>query len=161
MVECAIFRMPLRRGFLGGLVMKTPIHFWIVSVVSLLWNLMGTVDYTMTQTKNSAYLAQFTPEQLAYFASFPAWAVGFWATAVWFALLGSVLLLLRQRAAFPVFFVSFCAMLVTMVQNYFFSSVPLSDVSGPGAIWFSLAICLIAFGLVVYSRRMIRSGVLR
>lgn len=122
---------------------------------------MGAVDYTMTQTQNQAYMAQFTPEQLAYFTSFPAWVVAFWAIAVWSALLGSILLLLRRGAAVPVFAVSFIAMLVTMGQNYLLADVSPSDISGAGATWFTLAICLVALGLLLYSRRMRSSGVLR
>jgi len=33
------------------------------------------MDYVMTQTKNEAYMSGFTPEQLAFFYSFPAWVV--------------------------------------------------------------------------------------
>ncbi len=141
--------------------MKTPVHLWFVAVASLLWNLMGVVDYSMTQMHNPAYMAQFTPEQVAYFTSFPAWIVGFWALAVWSALLGSVLLLMRRGAAVLVFALSFAAMLVTMVHNYLLSNVSFTDITGPETIWFSLAIFVAALGLWLYARWLRTAGVLR
>jgi hypothetical protein len=42
---------------------KTPLHLWIVGILALLWSLLGAVDYIMTQTKNKAYMSQFTPER--------------------------------------------------------------------------------------------------
>jgi len=140
---------------------KTPIHLWFVAVASLLWNLMGVVDYAMTQMHNPAYMAQFTPEQLAYFTSYPAWVVGFWAAAVWSALLGSVLLLMRRGAAVIVFAFSFAAMLVTMFYSYVLSEVSFSSVTGPETKWFSLAIFLAALGLWFYARWMRQARVLR
>lgn len=141
--------------------MKTPVHLWFVAVASLLWNLMGVVDYAMTQMHNPAYMAQFTPEQLAYFTSFPAWVVGFWALAVWLALLGSVLLLMRRGAAVMVFALSFAAMVVTMFYNYVLSDVSFSSITGPETKWFSLAIFLAALGLWLYARWMRKARVLR
>ncbi len=51
----------------------TPLHLWIVGALSLLWNAVGAFDYLMTQTRNQAYMSDFTPEQLEYFYGFPAW----------------------------------------------------------------------------------------
>ena len=54
---------------------RTPRHLWVVGIVVLLWNLLGAWDYIMTETKNEAYMGQFTPEQLEFFYGFPAWLV--------------------------------------------------------------------------------------
>src|SRR3546814_11492179 len=65
-----------RRAFHGeGIAMnttvKTPWHLWVVGVLSLLWNAVGAFDYTMTKLNDADYLSAFTPEQIAYFQSFP------------------------------------------------------------------------------------------
>ena len=39
---------------------STPLHLWIVGGLSLAWNAMGGIDYTLTQYKDAAYLAQFS-----------------------------------------------------------------------------------------------------
>ncbi|MEJ2719565.1 MAG: hypothetical protein P8181_00310 [bacterium] len=139
-------------------VTTTPRHLWIVGVVALLWSLIGAMDYLLTQTENEAYMSQFTPEQIEFFYSFPAWLVAFWAIAVWGSVLGSVLLLMRKKLAAPVFAVSFVCMLVTVVYNYGFAG-GLEFASGSD-LFFSAVVFVVALGLVIYARRMAAKGVL-
>jgi hypothetical protein len=132
----------------------------VIGVVTLLWNAMGAYDYLMTQTRNADYLARFTPEQVAYFTGFPAWVDGTWALAVWGGVLGSVLLLWRRRLAVPVLAVSLGAMVITTVHNYVLSD-GLQIMEGPGPLLFSVAIFLVAVGLLLDARAMARRRVLR
>ena len=136
----------------------TPRHLWIIGIVALLWNSMGAVDYLMTQTKNEAYMQQFSPEQLAFYYGFPAWLVAFWALAVWGAVLGSILLLMRKKLAATVFVVSFVCMLVTTIHNYTVGGA--SKIMSLSDMFFSFVIFLVALVLVIYSRRMCSKGVL-
>ena len=101
--------------------MKAPWHLWVIGIVTLLWNAGGAYDYLMNQTKNEAYLAMMTPEQIAYFESYPTWTVAVWAFGVWGAVLGSVLLLLRSRFALWSFVASFAGMVVNMAYGQPFS----------------------------------------
>ena len=78
---------------------KTPWHLWVVGVISLLWNAVGALDFTMTQLRNEAYLKAFTDEQRAYFFAIPLWAVVTWGVATWGSLVGSGFLLGRRRLA--------------------------------------------------------------
>jgi len=55
---------------------KTPIWFWVVGAVAVIWNGFGVMDFVMTQTRNAAYMAGFTPEQLEFFYGFPALVCG-------------------------------------------------------------------------------------
>jgi|GEM_PF-5725290 len=80
-------------------IASTPRHLWVVGIVALLWNAMGALDFVMTQTKNEAYMGEFTPEQLDFFYGFPLWLVVFWAVAVWGGVIGAVVLLLKNRLA--------------------------------------------------------------
>jgi hypothetical protein len=137
---------------------KTPLHFWIVGILALLWNLLGAMDYVMTETKNQAYLSQFSPEQLDFFYNLPAWFVAFWAIAVWGAVLGSVLLLMRRRLTVTVWVVSFISMVVTMIYNYGFAGA--ADIVGGMGTVFSVVIFVVALALILYARRMVRKGVL-
>lgn len=140
--------------------MRTPLHLWIIASLSLFWNLIGAADYTLTQMRADFYLAGFTPEQIAYFTSFPAWVQGAWALAVWSSVAGSLLLLARSGWAVAVFAFSFAAMLVTALHNYLLDDVRLSDIAGPEAIWFSLAIAVVALSEWLYARRMRQTGVI-
>ena len=136
----------------------TPWHLWVVGVLALLWDGMGAFDYFATQTRNDAYMGQFTPEQLEFFYGFPAWVVAAWAIAVWGGLLGAVLLLLRKRLAAPVFLVSLIAMAITALQNYVLSSA--MEVNGTFGLVFTAVIFVIAVLQLVYARAMSRRGVL-
>lgn len=138
---------------------KVPRHLWIVGVIAVLWNAMGAFDYSATQLRNEAYMSGFTPEQIAYFYGFPAWAVAAWATAVWSALLGSICLLLRKSWAVWLFEISIVAMVITAIYNFV-----LSDglaLMGTGAVVFTAVIWAIAFFLFFYARRMAKQGLLR
>ena len=139
---------------------RTPLHLWVVGILALLWNAMGAFDYVMTETRNAAYMDQFTPEQLDFFYGFPAWVIAFWAIAVWGGVLGALLLLARRCLAYPVLLVSFVAMIVTTVRNYVFAG-GLAVTGDATSVIFSIAIFLIALALVFYARAMCRRGVLR
>lgn len=78
---------------------KTPIHMWIVGIVTLAWNSIGAFNYCITQMRHPLAMAGLTPQQIAYFESFPLWAEVAWALGVWGAIAASILLLLRYRHA--------------------------------------------------------------
>jgi hypothetical protein len=137
----------------------TPIHLWVVGVVSLLWNAVGCFDYLATKLPIEWYMDQFTEAQLAYFYGVPAWFTVFWALGVWGALAGSVGLLLRRRWAVAAFAVSLLGLIVTTVYTVFLSD-GLEIMGGEGAA-FSAVIFVIAVLLLVYARRMAAVGVLR
>jgi hypothetical protein len=136
----------------------TPRHLWIIGIVALLWNLVGAMDYVMTETRNEAYMGQFSPEQLEFFYSFPAWLIAFWAIAVWGGVLGAVLLLMRKKLAVPVLVVSFLCMVVTAIQNYGFAGA--TDIVGGMGVVFSAVIFVVSLALIIYARSMARKGVL-
>jgi len=140
---------------IGG---KTPIHLWIVGVLALLWNAMGAFDYVATQFKLDFYMSQFSEEQLAYFYNFPSWAVAGWAFAVWMALAGSILLLLRKKWAVCAFAVSLVGMVVNSVYTLILSDG--ATMMGAGGVIFTLIIWVIAIFLLVYSHLLGKRGVL-
>jgi len=137
---------------------RAPRHLWIVGVLALLWNLMGALDYVMTEIRYEGYMSQYSQEQLDYFYSFPAWAVALWALAVWGGVAGTVLLLMRRKLAFQVFLVSFVCMVAVTIQNYAFAGA--ADVTGGMGVFFSVVIFAISLALVVYTRRLTQGGVL-
>ncbi len=143
----------------NGATPKTPVHLWIVGVVSLLWNAMGAFDYLMTQTKAEWYMGKFTAEQLEYFYGFPMWVEAAWAIAVCGAVLGSVMLLLRKCLAVPVFVVALVAMVAATIHNYGLSNG--MEVAGDAfSLIFTAVIFLISVALLLYALAMKKKGVL-
>lgn len=139
---------------------RTPTHLWIVGTLATLWNAFGAFDYLMTQTRNEAYLAHFTDPQRAYFESFPLWMEATWALGVWGGLAGALLLLARSRHAVTAFAISLAGLAVSTAYQYVLNSPP-PEMSGVGMVAMNLAIWAVAIGLLWYTVRMRRRGVLR
>lgn len=133
-----------------------PRHLWVVGGLTLLWNAVGILSYLMTELGQLAALGM-TPEQIAYFDTFPAWATAFWALGVWGAFFGSVLLLLRSRWAVPSIAISVVGLIGTTVFQRVVTDVP-ADMSNPVLDAFIWATTLF---MLWYALRMRREGVLR
>jgi hypothetical protein len=140
---------------------NTPLMFWIVSVVSLLWNGFGGYDYVMTRQKNVEYLGQMgnAQEILAWIDSLPMWVQILWPIGVWASVLGSVLLLLRSRHAVTAFLVSLVGAIASFVGQITVS-VPASMDSTMNKVLPILIVVIIAV-LWWYARRQVAAGVLR
>lgn len=138
---------------------KPPLHFWIVAVVSLLWNAVGAFDFVATQIRLEPYMSAFTEAQLAFFYGIPLWAVMTWGIATLGALAGSLALLVRLRIAYHLFIVSLLAMLATSFENFMLSNG--TEIMGTAGVIFSGVIALISIFLVFYSRAMLQRGVLK
>ena len=146
---------------MGSPAGRTPWHLWLVGGLALLWNGYGAYDYVMTNTQGEAYLRGmgFTDAQLAYFNALPAWATAVWAIGVWGGLLGAILLLVRRRLAYPVFALSFLAIVVNTVYALALSEG--AEVMGSTYTVMTVVIAVIGLGEVLYARAMARRGVLR
>ena len=129
-------------------------------MLATVWNAFGAFDYMMTQTRNEAYLANFTDPQRVYFESFPIWMEAAWAFGVWGGLLGALLLLMRSRYAATAFAVSLAGLAASTVYQYVLNTPP-EDMMTGAMMGMNVAIWAIAIGLLWYAMRMRRSGVLR
>ena len=143
----------------SAIVAKASWHLKVVGILSLLWSIFGAVDFTMTNTRNAAYLAQFPPEMMQIIDTFPIWAVVAWGCGVWGAVIGSIALLLRSRGAVVAFAISLAGL---AVSQYYQATVDMpasmetaSMKAMTGAIW------IVAIFLLWYSWRQSRAGVLR
>ncbi|WP_440958619.1 hypothetical protein ACFELO_00495 [Oceanicaulis sp. LC35] len=139
---------------------KTPVWFWIVGVVALIWNSFGAMDYTLTQMGNEAYLAAFTEEQLAFYLGFPLWYEAVWAIAVWSAVLGSVALLIRTKYAAPLFLVSIASYIISAAYLYGLTSA-YELMNGIGGVIFSVVIFLSLVAFWWVADRGVKTGILR
>lgn len=140
---------------------KPPWHIWAVGVISLLWNAVGAMDYTMTKFKNADYMASFTADQQAYFYSFPLWANIGWALGVWGSILGSILILLRSRHAVTAFLISLIGLAVSCVYQFGMHYGDLMRMFGSFPMIFTAIIWVVGIALFVYARRQAAAGVLR
>ena len=141
--------------------MKTPVHLWIVGIVSLLWNAGGGYDYVMLQFQNADYISMLPPPHQAFIDTAPLWFEAAWAIGVWFSVLGSVLLLFRSRLARTCFGFSFLGLVAASVYRFAIAKPSMLEVTPPEMLAFSGAIAVVLVLLYLYARAMTRRGVLR
>lgn len=138
---------------------RRPVHLWIVAILSLIWNAFGAFDYLATELRMESYLSQFTPEQLAYFKSFPSWAIAAWAFGVWGAVAGSVGLLLARRWAIWAFALSIAGLAITSLYQFVLTDG--AAMMGSVGATMTVMIWIVAIALLWYSVRQRDRGVLR
>lgn len=144
---------------------RTPVHLWIVGILSLLWSCFGAYDYLMTRMRNTDYLASAMPGAdpnaiLAWVDGFPLYAQIGWGLGVWMGLAGSILLLARHRWAVPAFGLS----LVGAILGLGYQIVAAPPVPGPESPMMKImpyVIIAVALGLFLYARAMQQKGVVR
>jgi hypothetical protein len=138
---------------------KAPWWFWGIATLSLLWNAIGALDYTMTHMRIDSYMAAFTEEQNAYFHGFPIWAIACWALGVWGSLAGSLLLLLRRKWAMHAIGLSIIGLVGTTIYQLT-SDIP-DSLNTPTTWAFSAMIWLTTIGLFWFAERMRARRILR
>ncbi len=88
--------------------LKLPLWIWIAAAFGVGWNIFGVIQLlgSINQTPEALSAKGMTTAQALIYASIPIWMnVGF-AIGVFGGLIGSSLLLLRNRFAVPVFLAS-------------------------------------------------------
>lgn len=144
---------------------RTPLHLWIVGILSLLWSAIGCYDYLMTRMRNTEYFEKMMPTvdpnaMLAWVDGFPIYAQFGWGLGVWMGLLGSILLLLRSRWAVWSFGLSLLGAVVGLGYQIL-AAPPLAGAEGPMFTVMPYVIILIAVALFLYARAQAAKGVLR
>jgi len=136
-----------------------PWHFWLVTLVALLWNGFGGFDYTMSHLQGEAYFREMgmTEAQIAFFRTYPAWMHGVWAIGVWGSVLGSFLLLARSRWATHAFAVS----VLGAIGNALYTALAPGASEAMGGVGMPLVIIAACLFFIWYAWTMTKRGVLR
>lgn len=136
-----------------------PWHLWLIGILGGLWSSMGVISFMLTQMKVEAVMSRFPPQQRQYFESFPMWAVAFWAIGVFSGVVGCLLLLLRNRLAFPVLLASVIGTMVSTLGGLFLlgGMEVMRETSGLGFTVFPIFFAAV---LAYYARALRKKGVL-
>ena len=97
---------------------KPSTPFWIISIIALIWNIMGVMAYLQQAYMSDEEKAILPEAERALYSDVPSWAIAAFAIAVFGGLLGSLALLLRKKWATPLFFISFFNSLFVRIQTY-------------------------------------------
>ena len=125
--------------------------FWIVSILALVWNLLGVLTYLMTVMMTPEMLATLPEGERALLENTPAWVTGAYAIAVFAGTLGCIGLLVRRAWSIPVLAISLLAIVVQM--GYSVLGTALLEVRGPGGVIMPLIIIVVGAYLVLFARK--------
>ena len=142
-------------------VAATPMHLWVVGILSLLWNAFGAADYTMTELGSLAWFQMMGlgAEELGWTRSFPAWVVAAWAVGVWGSVAGALLLLARSRHAATAFLLALIGAAVSFAYQFTAEDKPTS-MEGGAAVAMPVVIMILIVAQWYYARRQAAAGVL-
>nr|WP_299175444.1 hypothetical protein [uncultured Allomuricauda sp.] len=135
---------------------KPPVWFWVVSVLALIWNIIGVMSYLAQAYTSVEDLESMTQAQRELFEAQPAWVTGAFAIAVFGGTLGCIALLLRKKWAKPVLIVSLLGILGQFVYGLFLSNT--IEVYGNQAIIFPIIIIVVGVLLVLLAKKGVEKG---
>lgn len=130
---------------------RTPVWFRIIAIVAVLWNLIGLMSFALQVAMDDATIADLQQDQRELIQATPDWATIAFGVAVICGTAGSMLLVLRNKAAVVVLWLSLIGVLVQNTHNFFLSDA--LEVYGPQVIVLPVVVIVIAIGLVVLSSR--------
>ena len=129
--------------------------FWVIGVVTLLWNVMGVANYFGQM--NAEMVASMPETHRAIIDGRPAWATGGFALSVFGGALGCLLLLLKKSASYYLFIASLVGTIVTMVHTYNIASSTINFSPFEIVLMILMPLLLAAF-LIWYSKQAERNG---
>jgi len=137
-------------------VNPTPKWYLPVTILALLWNLMGCAAYLSDVMLTPDDIARMPAAQQALYAARPAWAVAATAIAVWGGAAGCIGLIWRKRWAMPLLVASLAGVIVQNIGLFALSGVALQGAAV--VMLLQGLVLLVAIGLVVLARKASARG---
>ncbi len=131
-------------------LVKPATWFWVVAIISLIWNLMGVMAYIAQVNMGPEAMAAIPEAEHELYENVPAWVTGAFAIAVFGGTLGCVLLLLRKSLAIPLLIVSVLAVVVQMSHSFFMTNF--IAIKGIAGLIMPMMIIIIGLFLVWFAR---------
>ena len=107
---------------------RPPMWFWIVTIILVLWGVMGVAAFYMDAMPTPEQLAKMSAYDRTLQASRPHWFLWLYGAGVWSGLIGGIALLARSRFCQPLFVLSL--VLVVAMFGYMFAMTDLIAVKG-------------------------------
>jgi hypothetical protein len=133
-----------------------PRRVMIVSILLLLWNLIGIGAFFAQWQMVAGVMADLPPEQQAMWRAMPGWAWASYGIAVFAGAMGAIGLVMRKAWAVPLLALSLVAVLVQ-----FFNAFVLQDgiaTVDANAVFFPLFIIAVGILQLALSRRWKAAG---
>ncbi len=111
---------------------KAPSWFWIVTILLVLWEVMGCFACFEQFRLGAAAMGPVDDWSRQYYAALPVWYNGVYAVATLSSLLGGLALLLRKKPAITFYWIALAAIIVMF--GYAFTATDLIAHKGLGNV---------------------------
>lgn len=126
---------------------ETPKWFLIVTIIALVWNLLGLMAFVGHITMTPEMLSELPSQEQDLYKNIPMWATAAFAIAVIAGTLGSLLLILKKKVAKLLLIAS---VLGVVVQNYHsFFVIDSMAVYGTASVIMPIMVLIIAIALIL------------
>lgn len=132
---------------------KAPKLFWFISILALLWNIMGVIAYLSQAYMTDEILATLPEGDQLYIKNVESWVTAAYAIAVFSGVFGCIALLFRKKIAKILFILSLIAFVAQSTYNFFIQEF--MEVQTLQIAW-SFTILIICIFLVWYSKIAIK-----
>jgi len=139
---------------------KPPVWFLIVSILALLWNLLGAAAYLAEAYMTDEIRATLPEAQRLLIENTPSWVTAMFAIGVWGGVLGCIFLIIRKKWARPVLLISVLAVIIRACY-YFFGTNAAEAYDVFNAIVMPIIVIIIGLLLVMLSRSAVQKGWLK
>lgn len=123
---------------------KIPVWFWVIVVISILWNLMGVFSFFVHTFISEEALSQLPANERELYGDYPMWTTIVFAIAVFGGFFGSIGLALKKKWSKVAFIISLIAIIPQMIHNIFFTKS--MEVYGPGQAA-TMPVMVVIFGV--------------
>ena len=137
---------------------KTTTWFWVLGVLLLIWNAMGTLAYLGQKLMTPGQMAMLPEDQRTLIEMTPAWVTSAFALAVWGGLTAAILMLLRKAFAHSMFMASLFGAVVQMCYNFFIAGA--YDIYGPEGLLMPAMIIIISVYSIYFTGQCKEKGIL-
>jgi len=131
---------------------KPGTSFWIISVIALIWNIMGVIAYLIQAFMTDDMKALLPETEREMYENKPAWATAAFAFAVFAGLIGALGLLMRKKWATTLFIISLLGILAHQVYIFFISGI--MEDADASLMAMPIVVTVIGFFLVWYSKSL-------
>jgi hypothetical protein len=136
---------------------KLPVWYWAVAILLVLWEAGGCYACVMQIKLGAAAMGPVDDWSLKYYAALPIWYNWVYAVATFGGLLGGLALLMRDKRASVLFWISFVAIIVMF--GYAFAATDLIAHKGLDQVLpFPLFIAVIGAFSIRFTRFAARKG---
>lgn len=132
---------------------KPSIWFWIITVLLLLWNLMGLAAFLTEALAPELITTTYNEDQLQMYNDRPAWYMYNFAIAVLAGTFASILLLVRKKFAVPLSIISLVAVLISTGYTVYSGALDLVAASDKVLFYLVLALDVVLVIVAMYAAK--------